>query len=128
MQSDDLILGIDGGATKTVAWLAVRSSAESPEVIGRGTAGGSNPQSVGFATAAENLLSGDTHWHAEQDVFQHHLVLVHTPRALLVARLKQIPDGHVHVDYARGGHAATYAPRIVGDEPVALAAGKDTCD
>ena len=55
MRSDDLILGIDGGATKTVAWLAERSVEMEPVVLGRGTAGPANPQAVGFDAALENL-------------------------------------------------------------------------
>jgi len=53
--TNDLLLGIDGGGSKTVAWLAVRAGGEAPEVIGRGTAGGSNPQAAGFPAALENL-------------------------------------------------------------------------
>jgi len=53
--TNDLLLGIDGGGSKTVAWLALRAGGEPPEVIGRGTAGGSNPQAAGFPAALENL-------------------------------------------------------------------------
>ena len=55
MHSDDLVLGIDGGATKTVAWLARRSGEVEPAVVGRGTAGPANPQAIGFDAALENL-------------------------------------------------------------------------
>jgi len=55
MQSDELVLGIDGGATKTVAWLAVRSDGGEPSVVGRGTAGPANPQAIGFDEALQNL-------------------------------------------------------------------------
>jgi N-acetylmuramic acid 6-phosphate etherase len=55
MQPDDLVLGIDGGATKTVAWLAKRSETGEPAVVGRGTAGPANPQAVGFDEALANL-------------------------------------------------------------------------
>jgi N-acetylmuramic acid 6-phosphate etherase len=48
MQPDELLLGIDGGATKTAAWLATRSEASEPQVVGRGTAGPANPQTVGL--------------------------------------------------------------------------------
>ena len=55
MQSDDLVLGIDGGGTKTVAWLADSAIGEELSVVGRGTAGPANPQAVGFDSAIENL-------------------------------------------------------------------------
>jgi N-acetylglucosamine kinase-like BadF-type ATPase len=55
MQSDDLVLGIDGGATKTVAWLAVCSADAESSVVGRGIAGPANPQAIGFDAALENL-------------------------------------------------------------------------
>jgi N-acetylglucosamine kinase-like BadF-type ATPase len=55
MPRDELVLGIDGGGTKTVAWLAVRSSDREPSVVGRGSAGPANPQAVGFEKAVGNL-------------------------------------------------------------------------
>jgi len=55
MQSDDLVLGIDGGATKTVAWLALRSGGDESAVVGRGAAGSANPQAIGFDAALANL-------------------------------------------------------------------------
>jgi N-acetylmuramic acid 6-phosphate etherase len=55
VDSDQLILGVDGGASKTVAWLADRSSAAESGVVGRGAAGPSNPQAIGFDRALESL-------------------------------------------------------------------------
>ena len=54
------ILAIDGGGSKTIAWIANASPSEdiskvALEVIGRGHAGPSNPRSVGFETAFLNL-------------------------------------------------------------------------
>ncbi|MBI2376379.1 MAG: hypothetical protein HYV07_20460 [Deltaproteobacteria bacterium] len=43
-----LILGVDGGGTKTVAALATLDG----ELVGRGSSGGSNPQSMGIESAA----------------------------------------------------------------------------
>ena len=45
-------LGIDGGGTRTTAWLAD----EAGRVVARGTAGPSNPLKVGFAAAQRELL------------------------------------------------------------------------
>jgi N-acetylglucosamine kinase-like BadF-type ATPase len=56
-----LVLGIDGGGTKTVAWLAKcdltqqSGAANSIEIIGRGKSGSSNVRSVGFETALDHL-------------------------------------------------------------------------
>lgn len=55
MQSDQLLLGVDGGGSKTVAWIALSSHDGQPRVVGRGLSAGSNPQAVGFAAALANL-------------------------------------------------------------------------
>ena len=44
-----------GTATKTVAWLALRSDDAEPAIVSRGAAGGTNPQAVGFDRAMDNL-------------------------------------------------------------------------
>lgn len=52
------ILGIDGGGTKTVAWLAARSNASSQcdaIVVGKGSSGPSNQRAVGAMVATQNL-------------------------------------------------------------------------
>jgi N-acetylmuramic acid 6-phosphate etherase len=51
----EFILGIDGGGSKTIAWLACRGKAEQWDVVGRGTSGPSNPKAVGFTAAFANL-------------------------------------------------------------------------
>ena len=56
LRHDQLVLGIDGGGSKTLAWLASRESDGSPvEPIGRGLAGPSNPRAVGFDSAFLNI-------------------------------------------------------------------------
>ncbi len=50
-----LVLGVDGGGTKTLARLADCHAAERPATIGCGTAGPSNPQAVGMETARQNI-------------------------------------------------------------------------
>jgi N-acetylmuramic acid 6-phosphate etherase len=54
-QGNDLVFGLDGGGTKTVAWLATRGSSQTTERLGEGRSGPSNPQAVGFSVMAENL-------------------------------------------------------------------------
>lgn len=51
---EELVLGVDGGGTKTVAWLA-RIASERYEVLGRGEAGSSNPQAAGWPAALDNV-------------------------------------------------------------------------
>jgi len=55
MKHNDLVLGIDGGGTKTIAWLAPRDAPHEAGVLGRGKAGPSNVRSVGFDTAIQNI-------------------------------------------------------------------------
>jgi N-acetylglucosamine kinase-like BadF-type ATPase len=50
-----LVLGVDGGATKTVAWLARSAGADSSVAVGRGQAGSGNPRAVGFAEAYRQI-------------------------------------------------------------------------
>lgn len=51
------VLGIDGGGTKTVAWLAARGddSLQNNVVLGKGSAGPSNQRAVGPVMALNNL-------------------------------------------------------------------------
>ena len=56
----DCVLAVDGGGSKTIAWVANVLPANNRcsvklEVIGRGQAGPSNPRSVGFGTAFASL-------------------------------------------------------------------------
>src|SRR5262245_11902462 len=51
----DLIIGVDGGGTKTVAWVAPLDDSESTIVFGRGQAGPGNPRAAGFETAQANI-------------------------------------------------------------------------
>lgn len=53
----DLLLGIDGGGSKTVAWLAPLDDPTNTIVLGRGKAGPGNPRSAGFETAQGNIAA-----------------------------------------------------------------------
>ena len=59
--SDRYVLGVDGGGSKTIAWIArvAEPTTASPVsgliVVGRGAAGPSNPRSVGFEDTYQNL-------------------------------------------------------------------------
>ncbi len=51
MNARQFVLGVDGGGTKTLAWLALRQPTRDQDVLGRGRAGPSNPSAVGFPGA-----------------------------------------------------------------------------
>jgi N-acetylglucosamine kinase-like BadF-type ATPase len=53
----DIVIGVDGGGTKTVAWLAPLVDDRMDRVLGRGLAGPGNPRAAGFAAAQANLES-----------------------------------------------------------------------
>jgi N-acetylglucosamine kinase-like BadF-type ATPase len=58
MLQRDLVLGIDGGGSKTIAWLGRRSSHTAPDaIVGRGAAGGSNLQTQGIEKSLQNLAA-----------------------------------------------------------------------
>ena len=54
MMHQELVLGVDGGGSKTVAWLA-RCVDQASRPVGSGHAGPSNVRTQGFATAAQNI-------------------------------------------------------------------------
>src|SRR6267378_1820273 len=56
-QATDIIIGVDGGGTKTVAWLAPHDDETNTVVLGRGQAGPGNPRSAGFETAQTNIAA-----------------------------------------------------------------------
>ena len=55
MNPASLVLGIDGGGSKTVCWLAHASPDAPLEPLGRGLSGPANPQSVGWPAAVQEL-------------------------------------------------------------------------
>jgi N-acetylmuramic acid 6-phosphate etherase len=63
----NLVIGIDGGGSKTVAWVAERSNTDG-RIIGRGSAGASNPQAVGFDIAGEAIAAAVVAAFADADL------------------------------------------------------------
>ena len=51
----ELVLGVDGGGTKTVAWLATLKAQSAGKPLGSGHSGPGNPRSIGFETALANI-------------------------------------------------------------------------
>ncbi len=63
LHPQQLVLGIDGGGTKTVAWLARFTPSSEPEIIGQGLAPSCNIRAIGREKALENLNSAiDAAW------------------------------------------------------------------
>jgi N-acetylglucosamine kinase-like BadF-type ATPase len=55
MTNSHLVIGVDGGGTKTVAWLAPLDDPSNTTVLGRGHAGPGNPRAAGFEVAQANI-------------------------------------------------------------------------
>lgn len=55
MSVSEFVIGIDGGGSKTLAWLAQATFSFGAAPLGVGEAGPSNPQSVGWEAALENM-------------------------------------------------------------------------
>lgn len=53
--STRLVIGVDGGGTKTAAWLAAVDADGRVQILGRGTGGASNPRAVGFDVALAHV-------------------------------------------------------------------------
>jgi len=51
----DLVIGVDGGGTKTLAWIAPQGDVTNTTIFGRGAAGPGNPRAAGFDTAQANI-------------------------------------------------------------------------
>ncbi len=51
----DMVLGVDGGGSKTDVWLARSETSGRHKVVGRGQSGPSNPQTGSVAAAIENV-------------------------------------------------------------------------
>jgi N-acetylglucosamine kinase-like BadF-type ATPase len=56
LDQSSLLMGVDGGGTKTVACLAVYDGSDGFEVLGEGMAGPGNPRGVGVKLACGNVL------------------------------------------------------------------------
>jgi N-acetylglucosamine kinase-like BadF-type ATPase len=54
MANNELVLGVDGGGTKTITWLTALEGGND-EALGKGLAGPGNPRAVGFTVAQANI-------------------------------------------------------------------------
>jgi len=53
----DVIIGVDGGGTKTLAWIAPLADVSNTIVLARGAAGPGNPRAAGFEVAQANIAA-----------------------------------------------------------------------
>ncbi len=115
---DRLVLGVDGGGTKTTAWLARRAPGKEPNILGRGVAGSSNVRAAGVQVALENLKSAvELAWSDAQ----------RTPQSACCAVLALSGSGHPQtqsqvLDWANKQQLAEHV-QIVHDAAPVLSAG-----
>jgi N-acetylglucosamine kinase-like BadF-type ATPase len=118
-----LVLGIDGGGSKTDAWLAFLGGCSGGVALGRGRAGPGNPRAVGFEAAEANILT------AIEAAF-HSAGL---PRAAVAAACFGLAGAGREEEQQRiieWAKRQGIAPmlRVTGDaEPVLAAASPDNC-
>ena len=53
----EFVVGVDGGGSKTLAWLAARQAGGADQPIGVGEAGPGNPRAAGFEVAQHNIAA-----------------------------------------------------------------------
>jgi N-acetylglucosamine kinase-like BadF-type ATPase len=121
MTTPPLLLGIDGGGTKTVAWLAPLDDAANTIVLGRGQAGPGNPRAAGFETAQQNIAAAITAAYTDANLPQN------TAAAAcfsLAGAGREIEQRRIADWAAQQGLAQTV--RVTGDaEPILAAASPD---
>lgn len=118
MQPDELVLGIDGGGTKTTAWLARLDTPDERSLLGTGHAGPSNPQAVGFEQAGRVIDEAIDRAFAQAEI----------PRGTVAAACLAVAGGDRHDDRRRlteWAHARELARRffVANDAEPILAAG-----
>src|SRR5262245_59230190 len=123
MLTAPLILGVDGGGTKTVAWLAPLDDAQNSIILGRGQAGPGNPRAAGFDVAQANITA------AIEAAFADAKLPVTTAAAAcfgLAGAGRESEQTRI-ANWAMQRGIATRV-RVVGDaEPILAAASPDNC-
>jgi len=121
--ANDLVIGVDGGGTKTVAWLAPLDDSNNTVVLGRGHAGPGNPRAAGFDVAQSNIVL------AIEAAFAN----ANLPKSIVAAACFGLAGAGREVEQQRiaaWGKSAGIAARVrvTGDaEPILAAASPDNC-
>jgi N-acetylmuramic acid 6-phosphate etherase len=113
-----LVLGIDAGGSKTAACLARCDEAAEPAVLGRGTAGPANPQSVGWPDTLANLTAAVTAAFAVADIPRQSVA-----SAVLAAAGSDRDENRQALSSWAGDQALAERFRVVHDAWPVLAAG-----
>jgi N-acetylglucosamine kinase-like BadF-type ATPase len=121
--ADEMLLAIDSGGTKTVAWLVECSEPGHPvEVVGRGKSKGANPLSVGFDAATRAVSEAIAQARTESGSPDARI-----DRAIL--SIAGAANADVRDALIKWAHAARIAQQvaIVSDFLPVLAAGTSDC-
>jgi N-acetylglucosamine kinase-like BadF-type ATPase len=117
------VLGVDGGGTKTVAWLAPLVDDGAGAIFGRGQSGPGNPRAAGFETAQANIEAAIAAAFADAGL----------PRTPVAAACFGLAGAGRLVEQERITAWATERQlakcvRVTGDaEPILAAASPDNC-
>jgi N-acetylglucosamine kinase-like BadF-type ATPase len=117
MNFDELVLGIDGGGTKTVAWIC-KANGSSTDPIGCGTAGPSNPGVVGMSQAITSLAQAVDAAFIDAGLAPGLLAAA----CLAISGTERHADRNAMVRWAADRSLASIV-RLVGDAEAVLAGG-----
>jgi N-acetylglucosamine kinase-like BadF-type ATPase len=121
--SPSLVIGVDGGGTKTVAWLAPLGDTSNAILLGRGQAGPGNPRAAGFDVAQANIAAAIVAAFVDAGL----------PRGAVAAACFGLAGAGRDIEQQRLAAWATdrgiaRAVRVTGDaEPILAAASSDNC-
>jgi N-acetylglucosamine kinase-like BadF-type ATPase len=129
-QGEPLFLGIDGGGTKTIAWLG-RLSGTRVECVGTGLAGPSNLQVVGHPVAFQNIRQAIEAAMKQAGFPESPAInpLIGTPLAsacLCLAGAGRPADQKIVLDWA-GQSGLFHQFRLIGEAEAVLAAVNQPC-
>jgi len=125
LNAGGLILGVDGGGSKTVAWLG-RWDGQHLECIGKGRGGPSNLQAVGHETALKNIQQS-INLTVEQAFSRSTLLPGEVASACLcLAGAGRQAEQDIILNWARQIGLATQV-RLVGEAEAVLAAVTEPC-
>ena len=123
--SPPLVLGIDGGGTKTVAWLATLHTPEAPakDILGRGIAGPGNPRAAGFEVAQVNIDAAIEAAFADAKLSREAAVAA----CFGLAGCGRAEEQQRVIDWAESRGIAYMLQVTTDAEPVLAAASADNC-
>jgi len=115
---EPLVLGVDGGGTKTLAWLATVDATGSHQVVGRGLSASSNILAVGSDVALANLANA-----CNQAFVEAKLPVQPISKAVLALAGSGSPEVQQQVLEFAEKHLQVRSARVVHDGQAVLQAG-----